>query len=230
MLVSLQANRSLIRRTDTDFANSGSNQSRRQALFADFSTRVVSLLEAHYKDSTQRPPLVLLTGGLRTAEMLTDALASGHADLLGIGRLSVICPDLPTRLVDHVKGSADQNANFIPQDFLPSSSINRVELALAETLDMIWNLVPTFFRPRLPSLIGAGVEMARYNVAIRSLARGNKVPETSKGIPAAIRMWLYLSPGSHSTHTLERRLIWAAIAGAYLLSALLVAWAMTMLR
>ncbi|KAG2117284.1 uncharacterized protein F5147DRAFT_672085 [Suillus discolor] len=75
-------------------ACSGSQKLDRQAFFAQFSRTVM-------KDLHRSPvpfssvPLILLTGGLRSHSHLQAALMSKHADLLGIGRCAVLCPDLP---------------------------------------------------------------------------------------------------------------------------------------
>ncbi|KAG1753607.1 uncharacterized protein EDB91DRAFT_1043445 [Suillus paluster] len=85
-------------------ASVGSQQSERQAFFAQFSQTVM-------KDLHRSPtpfssiPLVLLTGGLRSHSHLQTALVSGHADLLGIGRGAVLCPDLPKILRSQLHNS-----------------------------------------------------------------------------------------------------------------------------
>lgn len=210
-----------------DFMNNkGPTTSQRQALFADFSQRAMQVLEA--RDREHRP-LILLTGGLRTLELLSSALAQTHADLLGIGRMSVICPDLPKRLSDHrIRGQTDVSQSgkmLFPESFASNSLRFRVETFLCSYLYFVWDLIPTPLRPRFPILIGAGVEMAKYIVAMRSLARGNKQPGTSEGIFAIIWMWLYIAPVGGST--LERRVYWAVVggmAGIYIGIAMLIAW------
>ena len=203
--------------------NSAANKSRRQALFADFSRRALSLLESY-----QKAPLVLLTGGLRTPQLLSSALSNKHADLLGIGRLSVLCPDLPTRLAE--QGSDPDHANHtpIPEDF-PTTG-HRVTSAFSHLLNQMWSLIPDALRPQLPPLIGAGMEMARYSIAIRSLAYGNRNPEPTEGIFAVLQMWSYLSPGSHPLNVPGYQLAWMVIIGLCTLSVFLVAWALMALR
>ena len=44
-------------------------------------------------------PLVMLTGGFTKAEQMATALGAGHADVLGVGRMSVLYPDLPRRIL-----------------------------------------------------------------------------------------------------------------------------------
>jgi hypothetical protein len=143
----------------------------RQALFSDVSSRTLKVLE-----SLPGPtPLVLLTGGLRTPALLYSALASQHSHLLGIGRGSVLCPDLPTILRD--KGSNDHEP-FAPE---PSLSKNKSQF---------WTWLPKV------KLIGAGLGMAWYIVGIRRLAL---LPSDERisfddigGVEAVLRMWLWI--------------------------------------
>jgi hypothetical protein len=105
-------------------------------------------------------PLILLTGGLRTPRLLQKALALKHADLLGIGRGSILCPDLPSVLsqrLDDLKTWGD-----IP--FEPEPDLQLPGILSYPIFRSIWELVPKV------KLIGAGVEMAWYVVAMRHIA------------------------------------------------------------
>ena len=81
-----------------------SASSRRQALFAHFSHRAIAEL-ADTNDADR--PLVMLTGGLATADLMASALQNKHADLLGIGRLSVLHPRLPEMLQNTMSVGTD---------------------------------------------------------------------------------------------------------------------------
>lgn len=57
------------------------------------------------RDRTALP--LMVTGGFRTRAGMSDALASGATDLIGIARPLVVEPDLPRRLLS---GDAEQAA------------------------------------------------------------------------------------------------------------------------
>ncbi|KAG6819987.1 hypothetical protein H0H93_006817 [Arthromyces matolae] len=124
----------------------------RQALFSDFSQAAMDVLES--LSLGQSSPLIVLTGGLRTPELLHTALTSNHAHLLGIGRGSVLLPDLPRRIKQHAaSGSSDSQwlSPFSEEPKLDSWSRIRRHL------------------PAIP-LLSAGIVSAWYNVAMRQLA------------------------------------------------------------
>lgn len=129
-------------------------------------------------------PLILLTGGLRTPEILCTALASRHTHLLGIGRGSVLCPDLP-RLLKHPELTSSPNW---ASPSMPEPDLNT------------WPRIRKFF-PTIP-LLGAGVNMAWYIVAIRRLSYStlaNAGPDYGVGaIGAVFWMWAWfdgIEPG-----------------------------------
>ncbi|KZS87257.1 FMN-linked oxidoreductase [Sistotremastrum niveocremeum HHB9708] len=70
--------------------------SARQVFFSAFS-KIAMRAVASLPD---KRPLIMLTGGIRTPEQMNRALNDADADLLGLGRPSVLCPDLPIRLRD----------------------------------------------------------------------------------------------------------------------------------
>lgn len=133
-------------------------ESSRQALFSRFSRAALKTLCSFAETQPQsRPlPLVLLTGGLRTPEIMSTAISANHAELLGVGRASVLCPDLPSRLkqfdlVSNTSSTSDWSKPFFPE---PDLRIPR------------W--IQRFF-PSIP-LVGAGVNMSWYGIIMRRLA------------------------------------------------------------
>lgn len=66
----------------------------REAYFLDFAERV--------RGVTSVP--LMITGGFRTRQVMADAVASGEADVIGLGRPLCTDPDTPARLLD---GSMD---------------------------------------------------------------------------------------------------------------------------
>ncbi|KAJ3506686.1 hypothetical protein NLJ89_g6734 [Agrocybe chaxingu] len=95
-------------------------------------------------------------GGLRTPGLLHSALEEKHADLLGIGRSSILCPDLPSLL--RKKQLSDDEPFAAPPDLrLPT-------ILSLPPLSWLWALLPKV------KVIGAGVNMAWYVVAIRHVS------------------------------------------------------------
>ncbi|KAG6812889.1 hypothetical protein H0H92_015624 [Tricholoma furcatifolium] len=128
--------------------------SARQTLFSEFSKAAMGALES--SSSGNSPPLILLTGGLRTPELLHTALTLKHAHLLGIGRASVLCPDLPRIL--------KQRKSIGVSDGIPDSCWS---IPFRSEPDLnIWANI----RGYLPTIVGAGMNMAWYVVAMRRLA------------------------------------------------------------
>ncbi|TFK32011.1 hypothetical protein BDQ12DRAFT_692598 [Crucibulum laeve] len=176
-----------------------SSKSPRQAFFARFSHRAMQALDSLPRDaSSPALPLILLTGGLRTPGLLHSALASRHADLLGIGRGSVLCPDLPTVLKereDHEDRDQWEDVSFAPEPDLGSSAFLQYW-----PLTWFWAGVPNI------GLIGAGVGMAWYVVMIRKLAldglgrtrESYKADYNIGGLGAVLSMWAWIcSPNMH---------------------------------
>ncbi|KAG6908053.1 hypothetical protein DXG01_006359 [Tephrocybe rancida] len=127
----------------------------RQALFSDFSKTAMDALESLSLGASS--PLILLTGGLRTPELLHIALTSRQSHLLGIGRGSVLCPNLP-RLPKQQRlfGTLDLDDPRWSAPFCPEPDLNA------------WPRLRSFL-PTIP-LVGAGISMAWYIVTIRRLA------------------------------------------------------------
>jgi 2,4-dienoyl-CoA reductase-like NADH-dependent reductase (Old Yellow Enzyme family) len=68
----------------------------REAYFLEFAERF----------STEVSVPIMLTGGFRTRQGMTEALASGSVDVVGLARPITYEPDLPQRLVD---GTAEKS-------------------------------------------------------------------------------------------------------------------------
>ncbi|KAG5732240.1 NADH oxidase [Termitomyces sp. T112] len=127
----------------------------RQGFFSDFSKAAVGVLESLSLGTSS--PLVLLTGGLRTPELLQTAIVSKHCHLLGIGRASVLNPNLPYLLAHQILNrSSDLSKNIWSTPFSADPDLNA------------WPRLRSYL-PTIP-LIGAGINMAWYIVAMRRLA------------------------------------------------------------
>lgn len=165
--------------------------SARQAFFTEFAYEVKYRLAS---SQISRPPLILLTGGLRTLPLMSSVLTHDHADLLGIGRLSVLCPDLPRTLEAATAGDmkVDEFPMVpLPQPDIASPSSHRGSLHLLDTLLVrLWALLPV----RLPKLVGAGSVMAWYMVMMRRIAERKDLDYGVGGVEAVLRMWLWFAP------------------------------------
>ncbi|KAF5351519.1 hypothetical protein D9758_007180 [Tetrapyrgos nigripes] len=160
-----------------EFMISSKARSSRQAFFAHFSSRVMAVLHnfdaqdqsassSHSKSNSK--PLILLTGGLRTPEHIYTALASDHAHLLGFGRMSLLCPGLPT-VLRQIEASDVGVGRYInpttPSDMTPLHSLPEPDLTLSFTQQWPWSWLWTLI-PKI-KLVGAGVGMAWYIAAAR---------------------------------------------------------------
>ncbi|KAF8524274.1 hypothetical protein BU17DRAFT_43062 [Hysterangium stoloniferum] len=143
------------------------NASPRQAFFASFSRKVVQSMPI---SGTKSTPLIILTGGLRTPSQMARIISHKHAHLLGLGRLSVLCPDFPHRISPVVVVRGDEDALLpIPE--------------------------PNLYCPRwFPKLVGAGVGTAWYVVAMRQIARGKDINSRMGSIGAVFWMWIWAGP------------------------------------
>jgi len=166
---------------------------RRQAFYGRFARKARSAI--HAQASSSRHPLVLLTGGMRSPATMQDALAQGHADLIGIGRGSVLAPKLPLLLKEHYDScrqtrtpdgddeyTVDRDFPFQQQSTLsyPETPLIRLAKSVLRSLGVL----------PLPSLIGAGAVTAWYVVAMRRLSRGRTMNYQIGGIRATLLLWL----------------------------------------
>lgn len=168
-------------------SQSALDSSPRQALFSRFSCCAMETIASSSaivnKDHT--PPRVLLTGGLRSSSHLNGALQHGHADLLGIGRGAITCPDLPDKVANDVEGNVLTRSFAREPDFASEPNLR----------SKIDQLIKSFmFRIQL---VGAGATMAWYILMIRRLVQssndGTGVPqmEYSMGaLEAVLGMWI----------------------------------------
>ncbi|KAH9482397.1 NADH-dependent flavin oxidoreductase iccG [Psilocybe cubensis] len=159
----------------------------RQAFFARFSQQALKTL--HSRGNSV--PLILLTGGLKTPGLLQSALACKHADLLGIGRGSVVCPELPSVLREHLQSS--HRWDHIP--FNPEPRLQMPWIILYPPFSWVWNVVNQI------KLIGAGVTLAWYVVTMRQLAHCGASGAKFKpyyhtgGLQSIFRMWVWRVDG-----------------------------------
>lgn len=156
------------------------NSSPRQAFFESFSRIAI---EAVHQDQgstgpiKKPPPLIMLTGGLRTRAQFSQVLKRKHAHLLGLARLATLQPNLPKLLREYHEGLTNKE-----------SSIHR------NSSELLWSWEvqpapephsPTWW----PRLVGAGVGMAWYVVALRRLALGLNLPYGENWILIILEMY-----------------------------------------
>ena len=165
--------------------------STRQAFFESFSRIAVKAvsssndwlnhesLETNSKNPNRlekiSPPLIMLTGGFRTRHQFARALAQKHAHLIGIARLAILEPDLP-RLLERYQNEDQDNSE--------------------ETGDSIWKWetqpLPHLHSPSWwPKVVGGGIAVAWYTVAMRRTALNRRLPSESTGwLPITLEMYL----------------------------------------
>ncbi|EKM57662.1 uncharacterized protein PHACADRAFT_138900 [Phanerochaete carnosa HHB-10118-sp] len=186
----------------------GSLGSKRQAIFSRFSRLALHELE-QLQETTPglQRPLILLTGGLSSVDLMESALRHKHADLLGIGRLSILSPRLPRALMESPREQrylepSPPVSDIKPWDMEPlysPTSWYTVEMIALAPIIYLWSLTPKFLKPRFPRYIGAGLEVSWYTVAMRNLAAA-EAPDyrriyAGSGLGAFVRMWFYAAPG-----------------------------------
>jgi hypothetical protein len=165
--------------------------SSRQAFFARFARKARHAI--HAVTSSPRCPLVLLTGGMGSPTTVEDALSQGHADLIGIGRGSVLAPKLPLLLkkfYSHQEtGTSNGEGNdetvgtaFFQQPILSYSDTPLIRAAASVLRSL--GILP------LPAVIGAGTESAWYIVMMSRVSRGSRIDYQMGGIRAVLSMWL----------------------------------------
>lgn len=114
----------------------------------------------------------MLTGGLRTSALCQSVLVGKEADLLGFGRGSILCPDLPIVLHERPISSED---GFGAEPVRDHTGLRN---AIVKRL------------PRI-SLVGAGTSMAWYVVMLRVLSQ-RRAWRPPYGIGAIIYMWIWV--------------------------------------
>lgn len=140
--------------------------SKRQAFFSQFSRKVHECLP-----KGPDTPLVVLTGGFRTYTTINSALTDGHAELIGIGRLSVHDPHLPARV-------ESEKRNYIPPP-LPDFNIS--------VWDQLFNWLGWLTGVKVPLLMGAGREMCWYTVQLGNVASFASTDYGVSGFGAMVR-------------------------------------------
>ncbi len=163
----------------------------RQAFFARFARKARDAIHAQVSCSP-RHPLVLLTGGMRSPEVFEDALSQGHADLIGIGRGSVLAPRLPLLLRKSYSGRAagdlDGESDEVAQEFsFQQPTLSHSDTPLIRAAASILRglgILP------LPTLIGAGAAMAWYIVMMSRTSRGSGINYQMGGTRVVLTMWI----------------------------------------
>ena len=113
----------------------------------------------------------MLTGGFRTYATINSALASGHTELIGIGRLSIHAPHVPIQL------EAEKH-DYVPPP--PPDFTASVWDRLSDGLGWLAGV-------RVPLLMGAGREMCWYMMQLENVASFVPVDYGTSGFGAMLR-------------------------------------------
>ena len=125
----------------------------RQALFEAFSQNAV---ETVLSSNSESPPLIMLTGGLRTRAQFTRVIQEKHAHLLGLARMAVLQPNLPRLLHEKESLKSESDETTFEWELRPSP----------EPHSSFWSI----------PLLGAGIGMAWYTVAMRRFSERRQLP------------------------------------------------------
>lgn len=132
---------------------------------------------------------------MRSPTTFQDALAQGHADLVGVGRGSVLAPDLPLRLSElHSRGRTgipdpvgDGEGNPHRGFPLREPSLSYADTPLIRLAASVLRLLGVL---PLPGLIGAGAATAWYAVAMKRISSGRTINYQMGLIHAVLMLWL----------------------------------------
>jgi len=98
------------------------------------------------RSSSSSPPLIILTGSLRTRKVMASSIRNEHTQLIGIGRQSVLRPSF---------ASALQDPNLSEEDVQPPQEPEVPDLHISP-------------------LIGSGLATLWYCWAMRQIVKGRK--------------------------------------------------------
>ncbi len=138
----------------TNKARSSGRSAAREAFFASFATRCRTLLSTLSTQSPDiAPPVICITGGLKTRAGMASAVRDARADMAGVGRYACLYPSLPRTVLDAAIPDADA-ARADPAPYsVPSARLT--------------SLLPL-------QLIGAGWGTAWHSAQLHYIARGEK--------------------------------------------------------
>ncbi|KAG9034008.1 hypothetical protein FRB95_013983 [Tulasnella sp. JGI-2019a] len=140
---------------DYEKSEFGERANPRQAFFSRFSRLAMEVLSPR----TEKTPMIVLTGSLRTQSLMAETIRAQHADLVGIGRPSVVYPNFP-RIILSSKVTP-------PVEYGQSTDLSDPNhIYYAEPPSPAWlKLVNT-------SLIGAGIGTAWHCALMSRIATG----------------------------------------------------------
>ncbi|KAJ8502609.1 hypothetical protein ONZ45_g11596 [Pleurotus djamor] len=192
-----------------EFMAASQTLSPRQVFFSQFSQEALAALDKAHYDHPR--PLVILTGGFSAPSQMYSALQCKHADLLGIGRYSVMFPELPLLLrQQEAKGLPPSTASFGARPLVESNSVARQ----SGICTWLWNEIAQV------KLVGSGVGVAWYTVTLRRMAETEEHQPQSDPrtrnyndtlqldmtpLRAVASMWLWLGPNYSDVHTVNLR-------------------------
>ncbi len=132
---------------------------------------------------------------MRSPTTFQEALSQGHADLIGVGRGSVLAPDLPLRLSElHSRGrtgspdpDGDSENNTHRGFPLREPSLSYADTPLIRIAASVLRLLGIL---PLPGLIGAGAATAWYAVTMKRISSGRTINYRMGLIHASLMLWL----------------------------------------
>ena len=141
-------------------ARASGKTKQREAFFQSFAKRSREILA-----DFEHPPVLCITGGLKTRGGMASVVREAQADMAGIGRYSCVYPDLPLIVCD--KSVPDESPKASPEKYIvPSSSYA--------------SLVPL-------QIVGAGWATAWHSGQLHFVAKSGKA-EASAGLLSTVRL------------------------------------------
>ena len=140
--------------------------SKRQAFFSQVSRKILDCLP---KGPTT--PLVALTGGFRSYTMINSAIANGHTEIVGVGRLSIQAPHAPIEM----EAEKHEYVPPPPSDFTVSF------------WDWIWDTIGKITGVRVPLMLGANREICWHMMLLEDVASFAPVDCSGSGLGAIVR-------------------------------------------
>ncbi|KJA30051.1 hypothetical protein HYPSUDRAFT_254722 [Hypholoma sublateritium FD-334 SS-4] len=173
-------------------------RSRRQAFFSSFSHKALQALES-LKDTISTPlPLILLTGGLKSLDLLDTVLDSRHAHLLGIGRASVTCPNLPCVVQERSKNPRQWDGELFGRE----PNLKTTTILTYPPFSWCLGYMPDV------KLIGAGAEVAWHVLGMRQIATSSTdiVNVNCGGLTSVLGMWFWIPYACRGANNSKKRL------------------------
>lgn len=122
---------------------------------------------AQAQDSTVVAPVIICTGGFKSAEGINQALSQDGVDLVGLGRAAAVDPELPMRLLQATAGTSNGASANVHDDSPLSKDTARCHPYAVRGGEWLTRLVPS-------KLVGASIQTLWHQFQMQRIARREK--------------------------------------------------------